>query len=122
MSNAASAYARTAQATTSPRELEAHLLMKAATRLQAVKEDWTKAGADLSPSLLYNRKLWTIFASSVTAPESPLPAPVRENVANLAVFVFKRTIEIESAPAPEKLGALIEINRNLAAGLRGRAA
>jgi flagellar protein FlaF len=46
---------------------------------------------------------------------------VRENVANLAVFVFKRTMEIESAPAPEKLAALIEINRNLAAGLRGRA-
>lgn len=121
MSSAASAYTRTAQATVPPRELEAHLLMKAATRLQVVKEDWSRAQTELSPSLVYNRKLWTIFATSVTAPESSLPVPVRENVANLAVFVFKRTMEIESAPAPEKLAALIEINRNLAAGLRGRA-
>jgi flagellar protein FlaF len=52
MSSAASAYTRTAQATVPPRELEAHLLMKAATRLQVVKEDWSRAQTGLSPSLV----------------------------------------------------------------------
>jgi len=118
MSSAAAAYARNAQQTLSPRELEAHLLMKAATKFQALREDWSKAEAELKPALLYNRKLWTVFVTSVTDEKSALPAPVRQNVANLGVFVFKRTVEIEQEPSPDKLGVLIEINRNLAQGLR----
>jgi flagellar protein FlaF len=120
MSEAASAYARTAQATLPPRQLEAHLLMKSATRLQAVKDDWSKAAGDLDGALLYNRKLWTVFVSAATSPSSQLPQTVRESIANLGVFVFSRTVDIELAPAPDKLGALVAINRNLAAGLRGQ--
>lgn len=121
MSNAALAYARTAQATVSPRELEAHLLMKAATKLQAIREDWSKADTELAGALLYNRKLWIIFVTSVTEGQNQLPAELRQNIANLGVFVFNRTIEVEREPTPDKLNALIEINRNLAAGLRDRA-
>ena len=38
MQQAASAYSKVAQATQSPRELEAAILMKAATKLQAVRD------------------------------------------------------------------------------------
>ena len=41
MSYAANAYAKTAQAApTSPRELEAHVLIKSASRLQVIRDNW----------------------------------------------------------------------------------
>ena len=118
MHQAAKAYSSVAQATVSPRELEANLLVKAAAKLQTAKEEWQPKSPALDEALHYNRKLWTIFATSVTNPESPLPKPVRQNIASLAIFIFRRTLEAESAPAPEKLSALIDINRQIAAGLR----
>jgi flagellar protein FlaF len=50
-----------------------------------------------------------------------LPAPIRQNVANLGLFVFNHTLAIQADPKPESLGSLININRELAAGLLGRA-
>jgi flagellar protein FlaF len=117
---AASAYARVAQATQSPRELEASILMKAATRLQAVRDDWAGRRGDLDEALTYNRKLWTILVTSVTDADNPLPQAVKNNIATLAVFVFNRTLTIMSEPAPDKLAALVTINREIAAGLRGQ--
>lgn len=93
--------------------------MKAAWRLQTVKDHWSENRPQLHDALLYNRKLWTVLVSSITAPEHPLPAPIRQNVANLGLFVFNRTISILSNPRPEQLAPLIAINRELAAGLRG---
>jgi flagellar biosynthesis activator protein FlaF len=107
-----------AQAIQSPRELEAAILMKAATKLQAVRDDWTGKRPDLFEALTYNRKLWTILVSSATEDSNPLPAAVKQNVANLSLFVFNHTLEMMMAPAPERLGILININRELAAGLR----
>ncbi len=120
MQQAASAYARVAQATQSPRELEASVLMGAATRLQAVRDDWNGRRADLDEALTYNRKLWTILVTSVTDADNPLPLAIKNNIANLAIFVFDRTITIMTEPAPEKLGALVTINREIAAGLRAQ--
>jgi len=122
MHQAAKAYSDVAQATSGPRELEASLLVKAATKLQTVKDQWESKSPALDEALHYNRKLWTIFATSVTNPDSPLPKPVRENIASLAVFIFNRTLEAETQPAPDKLSALIDINRQIAAGLRASAA
>ena len=50
-----------------------------------------------------------------------MPAGVRQNVANLGIFVFKQTMAILADPKPENLGSLININRELAAGLLARA-
>jgi flagellar protein FlaF len=105
--------------TASPRELEADLLLKAAARLQMIKDNWERDVAKLDEALLYNRKLWTVFMSSVTENSHPLPAPIRQNIANLGIFVMKRTLDVQSTPAPESLAALIRINRELAQGLRG---
>lgn len=91
--------------------------MKAASRLQTVCDDWSNA--DLHGALTFNRRLWTILASSATAAENPLPQQIKENIANLALFVFNRTLNIEVDPTPTKLSPLISINREIAAGLRG---
>jgi flagellar protein FlaF len=69
--------------------------------------------------LTFNRKLWTIFMASVTKDDSPLPTDVRENIANLGMFIMNQTREILIEPQPQKLDVLVRLNRQLAAGLRG---
>ncbi|WP_460448608.1 flagellar biosynthesis regulator FlaF [Alsobacter sp. SYSU BS001988] len=120
MHYAANAYAKTQTASLSPRDLEAGLLLKAASRLQAVTEDWEARKGDVDAALTFNRKLWTILATSATEEQNPLPTAVKQNIASLAFFVFKRSIDVMIAPAPEKLAPLISINREIAAGLRAQ--
>ena len=119
MQQAASAYSKVAQATQSPRELEAAILMKAATKLQAIRDDWDGRRPELLDALTYNRKLWTILVSAGTRPENPLPPPVKQNVANLGLFIFNHTLKLTADPKPERIGILVTINREIAAGLRG---
>ncbi|MNL64944.1 flagellar biosynthesis regulatory protein FlaF [compost metagenome] len=72
-------------------------------------------------ALNFNRKLWTIFMSAVTQDDSPLPQEIRQNIANLGMFVMNQTREIlyEGVPQPEQLTVLVQLNRQIAAGLRG---
>ena len=121
MQHAAQTYGAIAQQTANPRELEADLLLNAAARLQAIHDGWDSKRSELDGALLYNRKLWSIFVTSATSAENPLPVGVRQNVANLGLFVFSHTLAILANPRPESLGSLIHINRELAAGLLGRA-
>jgi flagellar biosynthesis activator protein FlaF len=120
MNNPAQAYARTAQQTLQGRDLEAHVLLKSAARLQGIRDNWDIRSGELEEALLTNRKIWTIFVSSMSADDCPLPSQVRANIMNLGMFVFNRTIKLTIDPEPAQLSALIDINRNIAAGLRGR--
>jgi flagellar biosynthesis activator protein FlaF len=119
MSNPALAYARTAQQTLQGRDLEAHVLLKSAARLQGIRDNWEARQADLPDALLANRKIWTIFVTSMSSDECQLPSLVRSNVINLGMFIFNRTLQLTVDAKPEQLNVLIDINRNLAAGLRG---
>jgi len=121
MHNAAKAYGTVAQQTANPRELEAQLLLRAASRLQNVHDHWESQRSSLDHALLFNRKLWTVFMTSATNSENPLPAEVRQNIANIGLFVMNHTLTVMGNPQPERLRSLININRQLAAGLSGNA-
>jgi flagellar protein FlaF len=121
MSNAAQAYAKTAQTTASPREIEAQALLKAANKLQNVVSNWNKPDTDVTSAVLFNRKLWSILLSAVASDENPQTVEVRQNIANIGTFVMTQTMEMQMNPKPELLKPLIDINCNLAAGLSGRA-
>ena len=120
MLHAARTYGKVATQVANQRELEADLLLKAASRLKAIQDSWDQSKPDLDDALLYNRKLWTIFLTSVTEDGNPLPREIRQNIANLGLFVMNQTLSVQSDPRPEKLGSLININREIASGLRGR--
>jgi flagellar biosynthesis activator protein FlaF len=120
MRNFTQAYRSVANQISSSREIEANLLVHAASRLRAVQDSWSDHKVNLDEALLYNRKLWTILLGAVTDADNPLPANIRQNVANLGIFVMKQTLSILANPHPEALGPLININRELAAGLLGR--
>lgn len=122
MNSAARLYKAVSETIASPRSTEADLLVQAALKLQRVRDNWeVNKIADLDDALRYNRLLWTIFLSTVTKAENPLPREIKQNVANLGIFVLKHTIAVLAEPKPEKISPLIEINRNLAAGLAGNA-
>ena len=124
MQSAAQAYKSVSRQTSSPRELEASLLLQAASRLQAVQENWDsdiRAKAKLDDALLYNRKLWSVFVSDMADVNHPMPRELRQNFVNIGLFVMNHTVAVMSNPQPERLGSLININREIAAGLLGRA-
>jgi len=116
--SAALAYQQVGKQTINPRLLEANLLSRAAGQLQRVRDDWENERLELGAALAFNRKLWTVFLGSVTGQESPLPKSLRESIANLGLFVMKQTMSIQAEPAAGKLTVLININREIAAGLR----
>ena len=114
------AYARTAQASSSPRDIEAQTLLMAARKLVEVQTTWNGPDKRMHAALLFNRRLWTIFMGEAESNENPQPPEVRQNILKIAVFVMKQTLEIQLDPKPEKLQSLIDINSNIAAGLSGR--
>ena len=114
------AYRAVAKEIASPRELESSLLLKAAARLQAVVDSWDQNRSDLDGALLYNRKLWTVFLGSAMNDDNPLPVEIRQNVANLGMYIMSQTIAVTSDPKVEIVNSLVTINRELAAGLRGQ--
>ncbi|MET0877070.1 MAG: flagellar biosynthesis regulator FlaF [Tardiphaga sp.] len=122
MSIGAQAYARTAQTTASPRDIEAQALLKAARKLQDVMTNWATTDEGLEDALMFNRKLWSIFLGDAMSEENQQPLEVRQNIANIGVFILTQCAALKLKPEVDKLQSLIDINRNIAAGLSGRAA
>jgi flagellar protein FlaF len=122
MSIGAQAYARTVQASAPAREVEAQALLKAAKQLQDAQTHWAELDQQhIEAALRFNRQLWVIFLSAAQNDGNPQPLEIRQQIANIGIFVMNQTVDIMLEPEPAKLKSLIEINRNIAAGLSGRA-
>ncbi len=103
------------------RSLEAQILLKSATQLEMIANRYKNGEKvkreELNDALEFNRKLWTLFVSDTMNPEHPLPKEIKNNIASLGVYIFKRTMDILIDTTPEKFKILIDINRNIASGL-----
>jgi flagellar protein FlaF len=104
----------------SDREIEAAALTKAALLLYTCQQNWDAPDRPrrLAEALELNQKLWSIFEASVAERDHPLPLALRRDILGLGRFVDRRIFEVMAYPSPEKLTAIIQIDRNLAAGLR----
>ena len=114
---------RTVQiASASGREIEAGALTRCALLLSDCQENWDAPDREekLAEALRTNQKVWSIFQSELTSKDNPLPKPLKENILSLSLFIDKRILEVMAYPVPEKLKILIDINLNLAAGLRSK--
>lgn len=122
-SSQAEVYSRAQVSALSDREAEAAVLMKAAAMMKHVQSHWAAPDRDmvLERALKYNQRLWTFFQVSLLDENNPLPQQIRENVLRLSAFIDRRIFETLAYPAPEKLDILININTNIAAGLKGTA-
>lgn len=118
--SAAGAYSKHAtQTTTDPREVEARALLKAVHRLQDLQTRWGQFSAEEMDEILrYNRQIWMMFVDTALADENPdRPKQLRDNIVSLGAYIFRRTLDILADPKKEKLDVLININREIAAGL-----
>jgi len=117
--NARRAYESAVRSAPSGRELEAAALYKAARQLEACRQGW--GGADsaqrLGEALRYNQRLWTFFQAEIASDGCALPRELRRDLLRLSAFVDKRTFELMARPTPEGISALVEIDRQIAAGL-----
>jgi len=104
----------------SGRELEASVLTRGGVMLKACQDNWEAPDREskLLDAISFNQKVWGFFQTELTDPENPMPKNLREDILNLSVFVNKRFFEVMASPDPEKLSIVIDINFNLAAGLR----
>ncbi len=115
---AAGKYGKQAKETGDQRELESQLLLKAANEIQRLYDRWDEATPeDIDNILTYNRKLWMLFFDTAIENPDDRPVDLRNNIVNLCNFIFKRSLNIVSEPSREKLRVLVDINREIAAGL-----
>lgn len=101
------------------RQLEATVLTKAAAMLEEIKQNWDAPDAQelLGDVLTYNERLWTVFQAELVDNTHPMPPQIKNNILILGDFVGRYTRKLGPQPAPDKLDVLININRNIAAGL-----
>lgn len=120
-SNALKTYENVDNKTMSGRETEARVLSKAALKLKNCQDNWQAEDRDerLDEALKYSQRIWSIFQAELSKKENPLPVSLKRDLLRLSAFIDKRIFETMAFPSPEKLSIIIDINRNIAAGLRG---
>ena len=118
--NSVGAYESVSKMTMSGREIEAAVLTKAARKLKVCQDRWDTAERDeiLEDALKFNQRIWSIFQSELSAEDNPLPKKMRLGILRLSAFIDKRIFETMAEPSPDKLNIIIDINNNLASGLR----
>ena len=104
----------------SGRELEASVLTKAGLMLKSCQENWEAPDREskLLDAIKFNQKVWSFFQAELSEPGNPMPKKLREDILNLSLFVDKRFFEVMAYPDRDKLSIVIDINFNIAAGLR----
>lgn len=115
------AYEQQSKDSMSQRELEASVLTKAGLMLKQCQENWDAPDRDqrLEEAVQYNQRVWSFFQSELSMPDNPLPKQLREDIINLSLFIDKRLFEVLAfSENPRKLDIVVNINFNLAAGLR----
>ena len=69
--------------------------MKAATRLQAIREDWDeRASASSTKRSPTTASSGRSSSARSTRPENPLPPAIKQNIANLGIFIFNHTLAL----------------------------
>jgi len=121
--NAIHAYQQIDKTTISGRETEARVLAQAALKLKACQDSWETdpKNEKLDAALKYNQRIWSIFQSELSKEDNLLPKKLKLNLLRLSAFIDKRIFESMAFPDPDKLTLIININNNIAAGLRGSA-
>ena len=108
------------KSTMSGREIEAAVLTKAACKLRECQHNWdSKDGKQkLNDALKYNQLIWNIFQGELKRDDNPLDKRLRADLLRLSALVDRQIFETMGDPSPDKLNLVIDINNNIAAGLR----
>lgn len=98
-----------------PRATEAWALSQAALRMKEGQEKNDPVA--MMAAVRLNWRLWTIFQAELLDPKCAVPIDVRSNLISLSNFIDKHTVGFIAEPLASKLDVLININRDISAGL-----
>lgn len=115
------AYQNVSRNTMSGREVEAAVLSKAAQKLRLCQTRWEDPAREalLEEAVRFNQRVWSIFQAELAHSAHPLPGKIRNDILRLSAYIDQRLLEALAAPAAKRLDIVIQINENIAAGLRG---
>jgi len=119
-SNPLQAYETVDKTTMSGREIEAAVLTKAACKLRECQQNWDSEDREqkLDDALKYNQLIWSIFQGELKKDDNPLNKQLRADLLRLSALIDRQIFETLGDPSPDKLNLVIDINNNIAAGLR----
>lgn len=103
-----------------PAEIETNALIKTASELDFIRTNWDSNKKSLEYALEKNRRLWVLLSSSMVEEDCKQPDAIKNNITNLAMYIFQKTVDILVNPQPQSLKILIDINMNIAQGLAGK--
>lgn len=104
------------QAAEDYRVTEANALLRCAALLEEAKNPDLNY-LEYAEVLRHNQNLWTMFQAALADPENPLPAPLKDTLKGLSIYVDRRTLRALHEQKPELLNVLININKEIAGGL-----
>jgi len=115
--SAEAAYRGSTRSTASPKTVERKLLEENANRLESLQKQKDKNFPGYVKALHENLRLWLIFAGEAARDDNPMDSSLRAQLFALSDFVRNHTAKVLNENASVEI--LVEINRNVAAGLRG---
>lgn len=123
------AYKTTIRESETPRQIERRVLSRVTSRLAEQAQSFDRAedlltrgtllGSGLKDDLALNQKVWTELKFDLAQPGNALPAELRAGLISLAIWVDRQTAAVMGGQPG--IGALIDINRSIIAGLAGEA-
>lgn len=115
------AYSRRQADALSGRALEAAILEKCACDMHALARRGSASPTELLKAVERHREMWSLYLTSTSDPDCPLPEDLKINIGQLAVFMEAQMRKAIATQDVQALEPMIFINRHLAAGLRGKA-
>lgn len=106
------------------KDLEVAVLVKGARLLKECQRKWEtytqkQLLMELAEACKYNQRIWAVFQTEALQEDNPMPVQLKRNIILLAGYIDKRLLDVLAYPNPKKLTQVIDININIAAGLRG---
>jgi flagellar protein FlaF len=122
-SKSLNSYQQVEKTTMTGRQTEARVLTEAAVKLKNCRDNWDAPDrrTKLDDALTYTQRVWSLIQGDLLDENNPLPPEIRRNILTLSAFIDQRIFNIQAYPEPQKLGIIIDIHLNLAAGLRDAA-
>jgi flagellar protein FlaF len=107
-------YAAAIEQCETPRETEARLLREVSRRLEEARASADRTA--LADAVTRVRRLWTMFAVDLAQEGNALPAELRASLLSIAGVVDRSCSDV-LAGDQAAVATILEINRNIAAGL-----
>ncbi len=114
------AYKFSQHTTNDTRDVEYRLLAQVTARLLDLKDKRKNADLagkrDMVDAILWNRDIWNALKVDLSSDGNQLPAQLRASLISIAIWVEKECMKIVDDKGD--LEAIIEVNRNIMAGLK----